>query len=455
MGGRPLVVAVRRGDTESVVALLESGAVPDTVTDDGLPVLCLAVTAYDAAVAKALVEGGADPDRRLPDGTTPLRRAVDGGSPAMVEAVLGREPRLRLPEAERAYLLALARHWYEMGAENELRRRTRGLGPTCRAWVMDDEYARASQVTLDGLTVRDGHGAILTALEWAFRFLTPVDELVARAMARGDRDHVDRSAALWVLNERRSKQTWSALTAHRHSPDPEHRRFVLDVLHGHLLSPTSGRNSHEKETAELLVAWATEGEADSRVLADVLRVLSETEHRESPSVGLRYAGHPSPQVRAQVPDLLLGLGEGTPLRPLGAAARAALLVLARDKDRTVRARAARTLVVADDVSPGLTDAIVELLRDPEAEVRARTAEALANSTNRGTVVADALAALLDEEDFTMRLDAAYGLLRRDDPRTGKAIERLAPLSHPGFEHDPRLSALWRWKWNRDKRAASG
>ncbi|MGW0795462.1 hypothetical protein [Streptomyces sp. NPDC002692] len=237
------------------------------------------------------------------------------------------------------------------------------------------------------------------------------------------------------------------------APDPEHRRFVLDVLHGHLLSPTSGRSSHEKETAELLVAWATEGEADPRVLADVLRVLNETEHRESPSVGLRYAGHPAPQVRAQVPDLLLGLGEGTPLRPLGEAARAALLVLAGDKDRTVRARAARTLVVAHDVSPGLTDAVVGLLRDPEAEVRARTAEALANSTNRGALVADALAALLDDEDFTMRLDAAYGLLRRDDPRTGEAIERLGPLSRPGFEHDPRLSALWRWKGNREKRGA--
>ncbi|MGW4669086.1 ankyrin repeat domain-containing protein [Streptomyces sp. NPDC004324] len=455
MGGRPLVGAVRRGDADSVLALLESGADPDTVTDDGLPVLCLAVAAYDTDVAKALVEGGADPDRRLPDGTTPLRRAVDGGSPAMVEAVLGREPRLRLPEAERAHLLTLARHWYERGAENELRRRTGGFGPAYRAWVRDDEYARASQVTLDGLTVRDGHGAILTALEWAFRVLTPVDELVARALALGDREHVDRSAALWVLNERRSKQTWSALTAHRHSPDPERRRFVLDVLHGHLLSPTSGRNSHEKETAELLVAWAMEGEADPRVLADVLRVLSETEHRESPSVGLRYAGHPAPQVRAQVPDLLLGLGEGTPLRPLGAAARAALLVLAGDKDRTVRAGAARALVVAHDVSPGLTDTVVELLGDPVAKVRARTAEALAHSTNRDAVVADALAALLDEEDFTLRLHAAYGLLRRDDPRTGEAIERLGPLSRPGFEHDPRFSALWRWKWNREKRPAAG
>ncbi|WP_328429965.1 ankyrin repeat domain-containing protein [Streptomyces sp. NBC_00443] len=100
MDGTELVAAVRRGDAEAVRARLESGAAPDTVTDDGLPVLCLALTAFDAGVAQALVEGGADPDRLLPDGTTPLVRAVEGGSPAMVEAVLGREPRLRLPEAD-------------------------------------------------------------------------------------------------------------------------------------------------------------------------------------------------------------------------------------------------------------------------------------------------------------------------------------------------------------------
>ncbi|WP_241775861.1 ankyrin repeat domain-containing protein [Streptomyces exfoliatus] len=88
-----------------MTALLEAGAVPDTVADDGLPVLCLAVAAYDTAVAWALVEGGADPDRKLPDGTTPLIRAIEGGSPAVAQAVLGREPRLRLPEAEREQLL--------------------------------------------------------------------------------------------------------------------------------------------------------------------------------------------------------------------------------------------------------------------------------------------------------------------------------------------------------------
>lgn len=70
-----------------MTALLEAGAAPGTVAEDGLPVLCSAVAAHDAAVAEALVEGGADPDQALPDGTTPLvraggRRTNSGAGPA-------------------------------------------------------------------------------------------------------------------------------------------------------------------------------------------------------------------------------------------------------------------------------------------------------------------------------------------------------------------------------------
>ncbi|MFE1547730.1 HEAT repeat domain-containing protein [Streptomyces sp. NPDC058718] len=439
-----LVAAVRRGDSEAVTALLEAGAVPDTVADDGLPVLCLAVAAYDTAVAWALVGGGADPDRKLPDGTTPLIRAIEGGSPAMTEAVLGREPRLRLPEADREQLLALARHWYERGAEDELRVRTGDYGPAGQSRVMDDDYNHVTQLTLGGLTVRGGHGAILTHLEWAFRILAPVDDLVARAVAQREPDHVDWSSARWVLGERRSRETWSAVTAYRRSPDPQHRLFVLDVLHWYLLFPSSRRNSYETETAELLVAWASEGEDDPSVLADVLRVLSETDHPRSRDVGLRHAGHPAPHVRAQVPDLMLSWD--TPRPPLGAAVRAALLVLAGDEDWAVRAEAGRALIAANDGSSDFRDVIVGLLRDPAAGVRARVVEAVADSPDRSTAVADALVSLLDEDDFGTRLNAAYGLLRRDHPRTGEAIDRVGPLNHPGFEHDHRVSACWSWQW---------
>ncbi len=101
MSGAELVAAVGRGDEQDVRRLLEAGADPDTLAEDGLPVLCGAIAAYEAGVADALVEAGADVTRELADGTTPLTRAVDGGSPAVVKALLGRDPLLRLSEAAR------------------------------------------------------------------------------------------------------------------------------------------------------------------------------------------------------------------------------------------------------------------------------------------------------------------------------------------------------------------
>ncbi|MGW6588831.1 HEAT repeat domain-containing protein [Streptomyces globisporus] len=445
MGARDLVAAVLRGDAETVTALLAAGEDPDTRTDDGLPVLCRAVAAYDDAVAGALVEGGADPDHGLPDGTTPLVRAVDGGSPAMVTAVLGREPRLRLAESRRAHLLALARDRYEQGAEAVVRTRAGGTGSVRACRVKDDAYDHVTQLTLGEVTVRAGHGAILTDLEWAFRVLTPVDELVNRAVAPRDREHVDRSSARWALSERRSKETWSAVTAYRRSPDPEHRHFVLDVLTCYQLTGSSSRNSYEKETADLLVAWTVEGEDEPDVLAEVLRVLGEFEHREAEAVGLRHAGHPDPGVRAQVPGLLLDQGDARPA--LGAAARATLLELAGDGHGTVRAAAGAALAATHDGSPECTDAVVALLRDPVADVRAVTAEAAADGKDGTTAVADALMSLLGADDLGTRLNAAYGLLRRNDPRTGEAIARVGAHHRPGYEHDHRLSALWTWEWN--------
>ncbi|MFG2763090.1 ankyrin repeat domain-containing protein [Streptomyces rubiginosohelvolus] len=445
MGARDLVAAVLRGDAETVTSLLAAGADPDTRTDDGLSVLCLAVVAYDDAVAGALVEGGADPDLGLPDGTTPLVRAVDGGSPAMVTAVLGREPGLRLAESRRTHLLALARDRYERGAEAALRARAGGTGAVRACRVKDDEYDHVTQLTLGDVTVRAGHGAILTDLEWAFRVLTPVGELVARAVAPRDREHVDRSSARWILSERRSKETWSAVTAYRRSPDPEHRHFVLDVLCCYQLTQSSRRNSYEKETADLLVAWTREGEDDPGVLAEVLRVLGEVEHREAEAVGLRHAGHPAPAVRAQVPGLLLDWDDARPT--LGAAARATLLGLAGDGHGTVRAAAGAALAAAHDGSPEVTDAVVALLRDPVAGVRAVTAEAAADGKDGTAAIADALIPLLDADDLGTRLNAAYGLLRRNDPRTGEAIARVGSHTRPGYEHDHRLSALWSWEWN--------
>ncbi|MDJ0385684.1 hypothetical protein [Streptomyces sp. G-G2] len=147
--------------------------------------LCALVAAYEHERAGELVAAGADPDRVLPDGTTPLLRAVEGGSPGVVTALLGADRRARLPEAERARLLAAARRWYEAGAGAELRWLTGAEGAAERR-VVEEDYADVEEVVLGGRTVRAGHGVVLTGLEREFAVPTPVGELMDRAVPRPD-----------------------------------------------------------------------------------------------------------------------------------------------------------------------------------------------------------------------------------------------------------------------------
>ncbi|GAQ75627.1 putative lyase [Streptomyces turgidiscabies] len=432
--------------------LLGEGADPDTVDadggegsdTDGLPVLCVAVAAYDHAVAEVLVEGGADPDRVLPDGTTPLWRAVDGGSPAVFTAVLGKEPRLRMPEEARERLLDLARGWYETGAVEELRRRA-GTGSPVDAVdsvrVQDEEYEWVEQISLGGLVVRAGHGAVLTSLEWAFRVLTPVDELIGRAVDPPDEDHVNWSTGCWILAQRPSFETWSAVVAHRHDSDLVHRRFVVGYLRLRSIAYTSSP-SGEKREADFLAAWAAE-ETDSGLLAEVLEVFAWYTHQDQETIGLRYADHPDLRVRREVPYTLSTHGV-----PLTTEARAALLTLTRDPDTRVRLAACEVGMRDDDRLPDITRTLLVLAEDPDPETRRAAAATLANSRIRRPAVSDALVALLAHDDQLVRLEGAYGLAVRDDPRTEEAIDRVGPLG-PGFEDDHRASEFWRWRWRRE------
>ncbi|MET7702669.1 HEAT repeat domain-containing protein [Streptomyces sp. NPDC005485] len=436
-----LVSAAQAGDADAVRALLEEGSDPNAAGRNGLPVLCSAVAAYDTEVAEALVEGGADPDRALPDGTTPLLRAVDLGSPAMVTTVLGPQPLLRLSPAEREGLLAAARNWYETGAAEELRRRTGAFGPAETLLVQDNENNHIDQVSLGGLTVRAGHGAVLTELEWAFRILAPVEELVARGVRPPDENHVNWSASRFVLALRRSKETWSAVVAFRHHPLPDHRLFVLSYLRIRLLFESSNRHSYAKAESQLLAAWAAE-ETDSAVLAQVLSTYNTYEHPDQEAVGLRYADHPDPRVRREVPDCFI-----TNDAVLTDAATTTLLTLARDPDAAVRCAVCEAIGPAvDPIAPfsEARQALLALIRDTDPDVRACAAATLSRSDDRTPAVADAFMALLDEDDRLLRLAGAYGLARQDDPRTEEAYERVGPLG-PGFEHDDRADGLWRWR----------
>ncbi|MGZ9932576.1 HEAT repeat domain-containing protein [Streptomyces sp. NC-S4] len=432
-----LAEAVAAGDAETVRTLLAEGADPDTPGGDGLPVLCAAVAAYASAAAGALVEGGADPYRVLPDGTTPLARAVEGGSPAVWEAVRG-----SAPVRERERLLAAARRWYEAGAEAELRRLTGVDGPARTRIVRDGESDRILEITLGGRTVRDGHGAIMTVLEGDLRILPPVGELMARAVrqadAYGDEEHVDRSAALWHLLSRRSAETWQAVVDFHRHPSPAYRGFVADFLGlGTLMAGmTRHHRWYEKRIAELLPGWAAV-EPDGGVLATVLRLLAETCHPQARAFGLRYAGHPDPGVRCRVPHMFEAPGDPETARVVRG--------LGRDPDGEVRSWAAEALDC--DVEED-REVLLALLRDESSQVRVRAAYSVRSGHDRSPAVTGALVELLDADEQDERLMAAYALACRDHPGTPEAYEKVGPLG-PELAGDHRADGLWRWRFRNE------
>ncbi|MDR3083597.1 MAG: HEAT repeat domain-containing protein, partial [Streptomyces sp.] len=373
MEGAALLAAVRSGDVDVVETLLAQGADPDAVGEEGVPALCLAVAAFDGPVADALVNGGADRDRRLPDGSTPLLRAVDSGSLELTITLFwdgdGHPTR-----TEPSELLARARHWHESGVVDELRRRTDATGPVERARVDGEWFSSCEEITLGGVTVRDGHGAILTHFESHFGIRPSVDELLARALAHPDPDHVVWFVVTSRLAERQDEETWLAGVALRAHPDPVRRRFAADLLMGIGCVDDS---AFEQRVLEFLLPWGAE-ETDPHVLAGILCGLAQHSDPRTESVGLLYAEHPDPQVRGWVLRTLQG------------------------RDGTFSAEG--------------WEVLVSLTRDIDAGIRQAACNRLAECDSRAPGVTDVLADCLDDEDDIVRIWAVYGLARRDDPR---------------------------------------
>lgn len=435
--------AVRAGDTEAVRTLLAGGADPDAPDGDGLPSLCAAVAAYAYKAAELLVEAGADPDRALPDGTTPLLRAVEGGSPAVVGALLWSrdlpEPAERLPEAEQARLLDAARRWYGAGAEAELRRLTGAAEPADISTV-EEEWCQVEQVELGGLVVRAGHGAVLTTLEGVFGVPVPLEELVARAVRHTDSAHVDWSASKFRIEDRLAEGSRDVVTALRHHPSPGHRHFAADWLLTRQWGITRGAYPYDEEDREVLADWA-DVEADPQVLASVLWALTEHDvgHPRLGAIGLRYAVHPDSGVRLRAVDCLCW-SDG----PCPAAESEALRLLAGDPDDEVRFSAAMRFLAGEEDVEAMRGVVRDLVRDPGSLMRQAAADHLAESGDRTADATELLVSLMDAGDWLTRMIGAYGLALRDHPDTPRAYaraEELGPIRSP----DHRWNAFWDWE----------
>ncbi|WP_159050578.1 HEAT repeat domain-containing protein [Streptomyces cellostaticus] len=397
MGEDPLITAVRSGDENAVRILLEDGADPDVLDDQGTPALCLAISAFNSTIASYLVEGGADPDRQLPDGTTPRLRAVDSGSIGLADCLLGGAA--LIGEATRAELLARARQWHEMGPVAMLRERTGASDAVERVRIRDREWCTEyHEIRLGGITVRDGHTGILTLLEKHFGLHLGIDELAARACALEypDYEHAVWSEIVRTLARRQNDETWEAAAALRGHPDPLHRRFGAEVLIClHLEAElTDVPSPFEQRTLELLLDWAKE-EGHPDVLAETLAGLSHHEDPRIEPLGLSFLAHAAPQVRAVVPSTL----------------------------RIVNSeRSGRQTFTSEGLN-----VLLALARDTDPSVRQVAGYGLAYSLNPEPAIGDTLADLLDDDDQQTRIWAVYGLAERDDPRCIDGADRVGPV----------------------------
>ncbi|WP_260697037.1 ankyrin repeat domain-containing protein [Streptomyces sp. 130] len=407
MSGHQLVAEVRAGRAHLVREALWAGADPETTDADGAPVLCVAVAAFDGHVAEALLDAGADPLRPLPDGSTPLLRAVISGNAALTAALLGQAAD-RLTGGDRAGLLAYARRWCGTGAEAGLRLATGATGPVVRRRVPDDFGVTAyDMLTLGGMSVYDGHGAVLTRLEAVFGVYRPFDVLLARALARADGDHADWTEAVAVLAERSGAEVWGRVAALRSAFDPLRRMFAADLVR-HLLALDA--DSAERQAAEILLPWAAE-ETDPAALASVLSGLTYVDDPATESVGLAHRAHPDPRVRMVVPSLLH------------------------------RTRYAYT-------HPEAWNVLTALARDPDTRVRAAVCELLYEFEGWGPAGADILAGFLSEGDQLVRIKAVYGLALADDARCVEGARQIGPVDRSDWSDTWLLDAAERYKQRR-------
>ncbi|MFJ9591120.1 hypothetical protein ACIRS3_00005 [Streptomyces virginiae] len=406
-----LIAAARAGDTFLVKQLLEDDG-DDGDYDERTAAFAVAVQAFHGDIAELLLCGGADASQCAPDELLPLREAVDSGSPALVDALLTHSIRDRYAASKLMEMRDLARRWCEAGAEAELRRRTGSQDDLVYTRVQDDEYYTVGELTLGGMTVRDGHGAILTGLEEMLGIRASCEELITRALDH-DQDHAAWGRAAILLSHRREQETWTAAETLRADTDPSCRLFGAELMR--LIELFA--DSHEEEFCVLATAaladWSAE-ETDSAVLTEVLYGLDSYAGPRAEAALLAHVGHHDAGVRRAV---AAGLGTRSDSTYLSDEAREALLVL---------------------------------MSDPDTDVRIAACLSVGAVGNGELALSDAMAALLDHPERRVQLVAVYGLALHNDERCVEGADRLG-RPRPGFRNEEAgyLDAAWRYQWRRD------
>ncbi|MEV2272201.1 ankyrin repeat domain-containing protein [Nonomuraea africana] len=396
--GLPLCGAAAWDHVAVVGALLAAGADVNGREPDGWQPLAWAAANGHADTARVLIEAGADVDTANDSGDTPLTLAARRGALGVVQVLLEAGADVSKYDGDGDTALDIAADWVGVHLESALLDQLQHDGPDDRQYVVTRQYAKdgTELVTVTALTpdgertveaqAQRGHAAIATLLEEAQGVETPVDQLVARALAHRD---TDEDAETWwivadTLGKRADEETYEALSRLCVSEDAREREFGVDAIAQFGVTP-DGEKPYRERTLPLLQKMAT-AEGNPQVLRSVLAAL----------------GHQGdPRALPQVLDII-----GRP-----------------GHTRTMTDAIALADVLPQDHAEGLA-LLIEMTEDPDEEVRDWATAGLANLDADTPGIREALAARLSDTDLHTVAEAAHGLATRKDERARAGIERV-------------------------------
>jgi hypothetical protein len=404
-GGLALCAAASRDRTEVITALLSAGADVNAREDGGWTALLWAAANGHADAARLLIEAGADVNATNEVGDTTLTLAASRGAPGVVQVLLEAGADHERYDGDGDTPLEVALGWAGVHLESALLEQIEQEG---WEYVVARQYAKdgTELITVAGrspdgeqseqVQAQRGHAAVATLLEDAAGVYTPVEQLVARALAHRD---VDEDAETWwivadSLGKRADEETYEALARLCVSEDAREREFGVDAIAQ--FGFADGEKPYLERTLPLLQKMVTT-EGNPQVLRSVLAALG---HQGDPRA---------------LPNVLDILG-----RP--------------DHKRTMTDPIALADVLPPDHEEGLA-LLISMTEDEDSEIRDWATSGLAGLAADTPRIREALAARLSDSDLRTVAEATRGLADRGDERAAQGISRVLAESDDEYARE--------------------
>jgi ankyrin repeat protein len=176
-GDMRVVEAVKKGDSATVLSLLQERVDVNAPEVDGTTALHWAVRRDDLETARLLIRSGANVKAANRYGVTPLAVACIGGSAAMITALLeaGADPNAAQPEGETALMTAARTGSVEavkvlLGSGANVNAKENFLGQTALMWAVAQRHSAVARTLIErGADFRARSNGGFTALLFAAR----------------------------------------------------------------------------------------------------------------------------------------------------------------------------------------------------------------------------------------------------------------------------------------------